>query len=81
MISKHGLLCFQTGGPTFEIEAGGKKFLFEWNRYGGPTILDRRNHNPTGNQPRPKSPFWDAIDSWNKQGRRVADGLCVWDQA
>lgn len=79
-MANYGALCILTGGPTFTIKAGGKKFFFEWNHHAGPTVLVRRTWEPTINQPPENSPFWDAVDWWNKQGRRIADGLCVWNR-
>ena len=74
------VLCLLEGGPTYDIEAGGKRFLFEWNRYAGPTVLNRNTHAPIVTQPDECSEFWDAAVWWSRQGRRVKDGLCVWNR-
>ncbi len=74
------VLCLLTGGPTYEIEADGKRWFFEWNWYAGPTVLNRNTHAPIVTQPGEKSPFWDAVVWWSRQGRRMKDGLCVWNR-
>lgn len=67
-------------GPSRTIVAGGKSFFFEWHGYCGPTILHRHTHDPLDKQPGPRSPFWDAVTLWDRRGRRMKDGLCVWDE-
>lgn len=68
------------GGPSYEIEAGGKRWFFEWNPYGGPTVLNRNTEAPIVTQPAEGSPFWGAVTWWDQQGRRLKDGLCVWNR-
>ncbi len=72
------VLCLLTGGPTYEIEADGKLWFFEWNWYAGPTVLNRNTHAPIVTQPGGRSLFWDAVGRWDKMGRRVVNGLCDW---
>ena len=66
-------------GPWI-IEAGGERIEFEWS-YPGPWPL-KKNGDPRELGPRHKfwkHPFWNAVTLWDKQGRRVKDGLCVYD--
>lgn len=74
------ILCLLEGGPSYEIEAGGRRFFFEMNWYAGPTVLNRNTHDPIVAQPGERSLFWDAVACWEKQGKRVKDGVCVWNQ-
>lgn len=68
------------GGPSYEIDAGGKRWFFEWHPYFGPTVLNRNTEAPIVTQPAENSPFWDAVTWWDQQGRRVKDGICVWNR-
>jgi len=80
------LICVLTGGPVHVItDARGKQWLFEMHRYCGPMVLTGKTHEPKVNQPDERSPFWDAIDLWTKQGSKTTDGIkgkkfCVIDR-
>ena len=52
-----GFLC--GGSPRYEF--GG--FLFEWHRYCGPALLDRRTGDPRKTIPRG---FWNAVERFQK---------------
>jgi hypothetical protein len=65
------------GGPDHKIRAGGKEFRFEMHPYLGPCLLGKRG-DPLSTLPPKKSPFWDALYWWTKQGKQVdANGWCV----
>lgn len=85
MPCKHGMiggypatLC--VGDDPVEIVAGGRRYLFEWNHYCGPTVLHRRTQDPLDKQPPENSPFWDAATWWHRQGKRVENGVAVWNR-
>ena len=74
------VLCILESGPTHHIRIPGRIITFEWHPYCGPTALNRAG-DPAGRQPGRESVFWEAVTTWDKQGRRVdADGLCIWDK-
>lgn len=62
------------GGPVQKISVNGKIYTFEWHPYCGPTAL-KRNGDPLAKQP---TEFLEAATFWNKQGREMENGLCVW---
>lgn len=74
------LLCLLTGGPCQWINAGGKRYRFEWHPYFGPIRLDGRTDDESLRQPDEDSPFWNAVEWWDKQGRRVQDSVAVWNR-
>lgn len=71
------VLCLLEGGPTYEIEADGRRYFFEMHPYCGPTVLNRNTHVPIVTQPGERSDFWSAVDAWDKGGRKVENGLCL----
>lgn len=79
-MSKRYAIHVSYGGPSYEIDSGGKRWFFEWNHYGGPTVLNRKTEDPIVTQPAENSSFWDAVQWWDQQGRRLKDGLCVWNR-
>lgn len=71
-------LCIDAwGAGPFVIEVGDKRYTFEDSDRFGP-LLVRKNGSPLDNQPGERHPFWIGYNPWRRQGRRVADGLCVW---
>lgn len=61
----------------YHIRAGGEEFHFEFNTYTGPSMIGKSG-NPIQAMPPNKSPFWDALYWWLKQGKQVGeDGYCV----
>ena len=65
------------GGPDLKIRAGGKEFCFEMHDYCGPLMIGKRG-DPIQTLPPQKSPFWDALHWWIKQGKQVGvDGYCI----
>lgn len=64
-------------GP-FVIEVDGKRYSFEDCDRFGPLLL-RRNGSPLENQPGERHAFWKGYTPWRHQGRRVENGLCVWE--
>lgn len=72
-----GSPCFIMIPDTYRIRAGGKEFHFEFHPFCGPTMIGKRG-NPVQAMPPQRSPFWDALYWWLKQGKQVdADGWCV----
>ena len=79
-----GSPCYVMMADEYKIRAGDKEFRFEFHAFTGPSMLAKqggRNSklwNPTDRFPPQKSPFWDALYWWLKQGKQVdADGYCV----
>jgi len=65
-------------GPTRIISAGGTDFLFEFHEYCGPMMVGKRG-DPIRGLPGKKSPFWDALYWWLKQGQRMNGNRCVFE--
>lgn len=62
---------------TLHIRAGGENFDFEFHYYLGPTMIGKRG-NPISWFPPQKSPFWDALHWWLKQGKEIDKyGNCI----
>ncbi len=74
-----GILCLLTGGPVQDIYVNGKRYFFEWHPHFGPAVVRRTDGAESVNQPGERSPFWNAVECWDRQGRRVEDGVAVWD--
>jgi hypothetical protein len=66
--------------PVRRIVSGGKEFLFEFHDFLGPSLVGKRGQI-LATMPPQRSPFWDALHFWIKQGKRMAeDGFnCVFD--
>lgn len=64
------------GGPTLKISVNGKIISFEDHSYCGPSALSKRTGDPLRHQP---PGFLNAATLWCQQGKRVENGLCVWD--
>ena len=63
------------------VDRKNRLWHFEMHRVCGPVVVDRRTEDPIDNQPSGSSPFWEAVDLWLAQGKRVKDGdLCVWQK-
>jgi hypothetical protein len=80
-VSTDGIIHISYGGSVQTIEAGGREWRFEMHPYCGPVIVHKRTEEILKNQPGPRSPFWDAVEAWDKQGRQVKDGRCVYTKA
>lgn len=72
-------VCLTFAPPDRIIEADGKRWTFEWHNFCGPVVLNKRG-DPASIQPPERSPFWRAVTLWKRQGERVKDGLCVWEE-
>lgn len=70
-----GYVCVSDG--EYQIRVGAKWWLFEWHRYFGPMPISKRDHSTGIDAPRS---FYDAAGLWDKQGRRIVDGWCVWEK-
>jgi hypothetical protein len=65
--------------PTLKIRSGGQEFQFEFHEYLGPSMVGKRG-DPIRGFPPQRSPFWDALHWWIKQGKRVdAEGNCIFE--
>lgn len=62
------------GGPNYTISVRGKPVLFELHPYCGPHPVHKRTLDPLEHIP---PGFWDAIELWEKGGKRLTDGVCV----
>jgi hypothetical protein len=61
------------------IVVNGITHHFEMHGYCGPI-----NTNAKGDPITPlgaRHPFWEAVTLWAQQGERIADGVCVWEEA
>lgn len=67
------------GGPQLMIiDRHAKVWHFEDHPYCGPTHTNAKGEIKT-KQPSEKSPFWECINAWTEQGKRVAaTGICIW---
>lgn len=72
--------CLLVGGPVQDIYVYGRRYTFEWHPYCGPVVLRRDTLDPVVNQPDENSPFWNAVTWWDRQGRRMANGRCLWNK-
>jgi hypothetical protein len=64
-------------GEPLTIETGGKVYHLSWHHWFG-TIAETKEGEPLARQPGERSPFWDAVHWWEKQGMQVDDdGRCV----
>jgi len=72
-----GKPCFVMMVDSYKIRAAGKEFYFDFHSFTGPQMVGKRG-KPIHTFPPQKSPFWDALFWWIKQGKQVdADGWCV----
>ena len=73
------------GGPDRVIlDARGRRWLFEDHPHCGPVVIGKKG-DPLENQPPENSPFWEAVDHWYSQGKRIKEPIagkawCVWDR-
>lgn len=58
----------------FRIKVDEKIYFFEMSRF-GPLLL-RKDGEPAKSDPTNK--FLNAVTLWNRQGRKVQNGLCVY---
>lgn len=72
----HAIICF--GGPTLEIDVGGRIMAFEMHRYFGPIPLNKKTQDPLERIP---SAFWKAYEQWKAGGKLVDGARCVIPQA
>lgn len=71
-------VLLNVAGPTRIIHAAGKDYLFEYHDYMGPLMEGKRGQSI--NLPRSRrSPFWDALHWWLKQGRRMEGNRCIFE--
>lgn len=77
MPGMQAVLCVDTG-PDLAIDVGGKRVAFEWSDRFGPLFTGKRGR--VLNNQRQSKRVWQAIQWWFEQGKRVADGVCVWDE-
>jgi len=61
------------GGPTYQIQLGGKWRPFEDHPYCGPTPLNGRTGEPLTSMP---AAFWDAINRWAVGGKQLDGERC-----
>jgi hypothetical protein len=68
-------ICF--AGPTYRIDAFGKSWWIEITPGCGLAVCNK--HGDPIKEPGPRSPLWKAVETWQRQGSRVVDGVCVVD--
>lgn len=59
------------------IDRLGKEWIFEDHPYCGPSVLNKRG-DPLEKQPAQKSPFWECVNLWYQQGKKIDNGICLW---
>ena len=75
--------CILTGGTNFVIDdTKGRRWRFEDHHYCGPVAVTTKG-DPLENQPPEKSPFWECVSLWYKQGKMAhklehGDYLCIY---
>jgi hypothetical protein len=75
-ISKYTMIV-DMAPPVRKIVSGGKEFLFEFHDFLGPSLVGKRGQI-LQTMPPQRSPFWDGLHFWLKQGKQVdADGNCI----
>lgn len=76
------VICWLLGGPDRWItDWRGKRWRFEDHPRMGPCVLTPKTGEPAANFPPENSPFWDAVQCWYDQGKRLdANGECVWEE-
>lgn len=71
-----GSVAYVSMCDDYKIRAGEKEFCFSFHSFCGPSLLGKRGQEIAF--PPQKSPFWDALYWWIKQGKQVdSDGYCV----
>jgi len=61
------------------IKVLGKEYIFDFSERFGP-LLVKKNGDPCVNQPvSERHPFWKGFTPWLNQGKRVEDGVCIWE--
>lgn len=58
------------GSGPFIIRRGRKSWWFEDSDMFGPTLIDKKTHDPKDRQPGERDPFWFAYERWCKGGRK-----------
>lgn len=72
-----GMVAYATFSEEYKIRAGGKEFRFSFSEHLGPSMLGKRGQS-LSNMPPERSPFWDALHFWIRQGQQVdSEGWCV----
>lgn len=71
-----GLIHISLGGPMQTIQVNGKRHYFEWHHYCGPIDCDPVTGEPLEEQ---ADDFLEAASYWGQQGKKIEDGLCVWE--
>lgn len=65
------LIKISFAGPErFIIDRRNNKWRFEDHPHCGPIVIDRF-FKPEKTQPPEKSPFWEAVNLWYGQGKRL----------
>lgn len=65
------------GKPPIKIVVDGETILFEDHHYCGPMPT---KEDGSERQIKPNHRFWTAVSWWYQQGKRVSDGVAVWDE-
>ncbi len=71
-------VLLNVSGPTRIIHAAGIDYLFEYHEYLGPLMEGKRGQSINLPCSR-RSPFWDALYWWLKQGRRMDGNRCIFE--
>lgn len=81
MVPTDGLICLLVGGPDrFIIDRRGKRWRFEDHPQMGPMLLTPKKGLECDKQPPERSPYWEAVQCWYDQGKRIGDDdLCIWE--
>lgn len=69
-------ICSFSESDDYFIIVAGKKWRFDFSDRFGPTPVTKAGRELTGHIP---GNFYEAVSWWYRQGKKVVDGLCVWD--
>jgi len=72
-------ICILIGGKDYLIkDRSGKEWKFEDHPYCGPIVLDKKG-DPKNKQPKVNSLFWESVNLWYSQGKKINECLCVYE--
>ena len=69
------VICILQGGETFKIKVGSRMIYFEMHTFCGPMAISKN-----GNEIKTPSGFYKAVTLWIKQGKRVENGIALWNR-
>jgi hypothetical protein len=65
-------------GTSYAIDVRGKRYHFETPANCGLVVVNADGQH--SKDPGPRDHLWRAVECWRRQGRRLVNGVCVWDE-